>query len=210
LAAKPTNLTYEEAAAIPTAGLEALHYLRSANIQPGDKVLVVGAGGSIGTFSVQLARHFGAEVTGVDSTSKLDMMRSIGADQVIDYTREDFTKNGQRYDLILDFAAYHSIFDYKRALSPKGIYVMVGGSSARIFQVMFLGPWISMTGSKKMGILMHKPNKDLAFMKELFETGKVVPIIDRRYPLNETAEALRYFGEGHARGKVVITVRRLV
>ena len=168
--------------------------------------MINGAGGGAGTFAVQIAKSFGAEVTGVDSTSKLDMMRSIGADQVIDYTREDFTKNGQRYDLILDFAAYHSIFDYKRALSPKGIYVMVGGSSARIFQVMFLGPWISMTGSKKMGILMHKPNKDLAFMKELFEAGKVVPIIDRRYPLNETAEALRYFGEGHARGKVVITV----
>jgi NADPH:quinone reductase-like Zn-dependent oxidoreductase len=207
LSLKPASITFEEAAAVPQAAVLALQGLRDKRqIQPGQKVLINGAGGGAGTFAVQIAKSFGAEVTGVDSTSKLDMMRSIGADQVIDYTREDFTKNGQRYDLILDFAAYHSIFDYKRALSPKGIYVMVGGSSARIFQVMFLGPWISMTGSKKMGILMHKPNKDLAFMKELFEAGKVVPIIDRRYPLNETAEALRYFGEGHAQGKVVITV----
>jgi len=118
----------------------------------------------------------------------------------------NITKNEQRYDLILDVAAHHSIFDYKRALSPKGIYVLVGGSTARMFQVMFLGPLISMTGSKKMGILMHKPNKDLAFIKELFEAGKVAPVIDRRYPLSEVAEALRYFGEGHARGKVVIAV----
>ena len=207
LSLKPASITFEEAAAVPQAAVLALQGLRDKRqIQPGQRILINGAGGGAGTFAVQIAKSFGAEVTGVDSTSKLDMMRSIGADQVIDYTREDFTKNDQRYDLILDFAAYHSIFDYKRALSPKGIYVMVGGSSARIFQVMFLGPWISMTGSKKMGILAHKPNKDLAFMKELFEAGKVVPIIDRRYPLNETAEALRYFGEGHARGKVVITV----
>jgi len=207
LSLKPASITFEQAAAVPQAAVLALQGLRDKRqIQPGQKILINGAGGGAGTFAVQIAKSFGAEVTGVDSTSKLDMMRSIGADQVIDYTREDFTKNGQCYDLILDFAAYHSIFDYKRALSPKGIYVMVGGSSARIFQVMFLGTWISMTGSKKMGILMHKPNKDLAFMKELFEAGKVVPIIDRRYPLNETAEALRYFGEGHARGKVVITV----
>jgi len=207
LALKPASMTFDEAAAIPQAALLALQGLRDkGQIQPGQKVLINGAGGGAGTFAVQIAKSFGAEVTGVDSTSKLDMMRSIGADQVIDYTKEDFTKNGQRYDLILDVAAYHSIFDYRRALSPKGIYVMVGGST-RIFQgVMFLGPWISITGSKKMGVLMHKPNKDLAFMKELFEAGKVVPVIDRRYPLSEVAEALRYFGEGHAQGKVVITV----
>jgi len=206
LALKPASMTFEEAAAVPQAAVLALQGLRKGQIQPGQKVLINGAGGGAGTFAVQIAKSLGAEVTGVDSTRKLDMMRSIGADHVIDYTQEDFTKNGQRYDLILDFAAYHSIFDYKRALSPKGIYVMVGGSTARIFQVMFLGPWISMTGSKKMGILMHKPNKDLAFMKELFEAGKVVPVIDRRYPLSEVPEALRYFGEGHAKGKVVITL----
>jgi len=207
LVLKPASMTFEEVAAVPQAAVLALQGLRDKRqIQPGQKVLINGAGGGAGTFAVQIAKSLGAEVTGVDSTSKLDMMRSIGADQVIDFTQEDFTKNEQRYDLILDFAAHHSIFDYKRALSPKGIYIMVGGSSARIFQTIFLGPLISMTGSKKMGILAHKPNKGLDFMKELFEAGKVVPVIDRRYPLSEVPEALRYFGEGHARGKVVITV----
>jgi len=207
LALKPASMTFEEAAAVPQAAVLALQGLRDKRqIQPGQKVLINGAGGGAGTFAVQIAKVFGAEVTGVDSTRKLDIMRSIGAGQVIDYTQEDFTKNGQCYDLILDFAAHHSIFDYKRALSPKGIYVMVGGSTARIFQAMLIGPLISMTGSKKMGFLAHKPNKDLAFMKELLEAGKVVPVIDRRYPLSEVAEALRYFGEGHAKGKVVITI----
>lgn len=207
LALKPASMTFEEAAAVPQAAVMALQGLRNkGQIQPGQKVLINGAGGGVGTFAVQIAKSFEAEVTGVDSTRKLDMLRSIGADQVIDYTQEDFTKSGQRYDLILDVAAYHSIFDYKRALSPKGIYVMVGGSSARIFQTIFLGPLISMTGSKKLGILAHKPNKGLDFMKELFEAGKVVPVIDRRYPLSEVPEALRHFGEGHAKGKVVITV----
>jgi NADPH:quinone reductase-like Zn-dependent oxidoreductase len=162
----------------------------------------------VGTFAVQIAKYFGAEVTGVDSTMKLDMLRSIGADQVIDYTQEDYTKSGQRYELILDVVAYHSIFEYKRALSPKGIFVYVGGSTAAIFQALFLGPLISRTGSKKMGVVMWKPNKkeDLDFLKELYEAGKVVPVIDRRYPLSEVPEALRYLEEGHARGKVVITV----
>jgi len=206
LTLKPASMTFEEAAAVPQAALLALQGLRyKRQIQPGQKVLINGAGGGAGTFAVQIAKSFGAEVTGVDSTIKLDIMRSIGADQVIDYTQEDFTKNGQHYNLILDFAAYHSIFDYKRSLSTKGIYVIVGGSSARFFQTVFLGPLISMTG-KKMGLLLHKPNKDLAYMKELFEAGKVKPIIDRCYPLSEVAEAFRYFGEGHARGKVVITV----
>ncbi|MBA7565399.1 Narbonolide/10-deoxymethynolide synthase PikA2, modules 3 and 4 [subsurface metagenome] len=207
LVLKPAGMTFEEAAAIPQAAVLALQGLRAkGQIQPGQKVLINGAGGGAGTFAVQIAKSFGAEVTGVDSTRKLDIMRSIGADHVIDYTQEDFTKSGQRYDWILDFAAHHSIFDCKRALSPRGIYVMVGGSNAQMFQGFLLGPWISMTGSKKMGILMHKPNKDLAFMKELFEAGKVVPVIDRRYPLSEVAEALRYFGEGHAKGKLVITL----
>ncbi len=204
---KPASMTFEEVAAVPQAAVLALQGLRDkGQIQPGQKVLINGAGGGAGTFAVQIAKSFGAEVTGVDSTRKLDIMRSIGADHVIDYTQEDFTKNGQRYDWILDFAAHHSIFDYKRALSPKGIYVMVGGSGSSFSQAMFLGPLISMTTSKKMGVLMHKPNKDLAFMKELFEAGKVKPVIDKRYPLSEVPEALRYFGEGHARGKVVITL----
>lgn len=209
LALKPANMAFEQAAAIPQAAVMALQGIRDyGQVQPGQKVLINGAGGGVGTFAIQMAKSFGAEVTGVDSTGKLDMMRSIGADHVIDYTQEDFTKNGQRYDLILDVAGYHSIFDYKRVLNPGGIYVMVGGSVSRIFQVLLLGPWISKTGSKKMGILAHKPNRDLAFIKELFEAGKVVPVIDKRYPLNEAPEAFRYFGEGQARGKLVITVEK--
>ena len=208
LVLKPASMTFEEAAAVPSAALTALQFLRDrGKIQPGQKVLINGASGGVGTFAVQIAKSFGAEVTGVCSTRNLDMVCTIGADQVIDYTQEDFTKNGQRYDPILDAAAYRSLLDYKRALSPKGIYVMDGGSAARFFQVMFLGPWISMTGSKKMGTMIKKPNKkDLVFMKELFEAGKVVPVIDRRYPLSEVPEALRYLEEGHAQGKVVITV----
>ena len=207
LALKPASMTFDEAAAVPQAAVLALLGLRDkGHIQPGQKVLINGAGGGAGTFAVQIARSFGAEVTGVDSTSKLDIMRSIGADYVIDYTQDDFTRNEQRYDLILDMAAHHSMFDYKRALNPKGVYVVEGGSMARILQVLFLGPWVSLTESKKMGLLLHKQNKGLAFIIELFEAGKVVPVIDRRYPLSEVAEALRYFGEGHARGKIVITV----
>jgi len=204
---KPTSMTFEQAAAVPQAGLLALQGLRDkGQIQSGQKVLINGASGGAGTFAVQIAKLFDAEVTGVCSTKKLDMVRSMGADHVIDYTQEDFTKNGQRYDLILDVKGYHSIFDYKRALSPKGVYVMAGGSSALANQLLFLGPWISMTGSKKMGLLLHKANKGFAFMNEFFEAGKVVPVIDRCYPLSEVAEAFRYFGEGHAKGKVVITL----
>jgi len=208
LVLKPASMTFEEAAAIPQGGVLALWGLRDkGKIQPGQKVLINGAGGGAGTFAVQIAKSFGVEVTGVDSTRKLDIMRSIGADHVIDYTQEDFTKNGQYYDWILDFAGYHSIVSYSRALSPKGIYVMVGGSAAIFLQILFLGPLISMIGNKKMGLLMHKPNKGLDFVKELFEAGKVRPIIDKCYPLSEVPEALRYFGKGHNRGKIVITVR---
>ena len=208
LVLKPANLSFEEAAAVPIAAVTALQGLRDkGQIQPGQKVLINGASGGVGTFAVQIAKSFGAEVTGVCSTRNLDMVRSIGADHVIDYTQEDFTKNGQHYDLILAANGYHSISDYKRALSPKGMYVMTGGSMAQLFQAMLLGPWISMTGSKKMGNLMAKPNqKDLVFLKELLEAGKVVPVIERRYPLSEVAEAIRYLEEGHAQGKVVITV----
>jgi NADPH:quinone reductase-like Zn-dependent oxidoreductase len=159
---------------------------------------------------VQIAKYFGAEVTGVDSTGKLDMLRSIGADQVIDYTQEDFTKNGQLYDLILDVVVQRSVFDYRRAMSPKGICVFIGGSMARVFFNLFLGLLISMTGSKKIGLVMWRPNKkeDLDFLQELFEAGKVVPVIDRSYSLSEVPEALRYLEEGHVRGKVVITVEQ--
>jgi NADPH:quinone reductase-like Zn-dependent oxidoreductase len=218
---KPASMTFEEAAAVPSAGVVALQNLRGVgssslsfllsdkgHIQSGQKVLINGAGGGVGTFAVQIAKSFGAEVTGVDSTRKLDMLRSIGADHVIDYTQEDFTKSGQRYDFILEVVASRSIFDYKRALSPKGIYVMVGGSLAAILQGFLLGSLISMTGSKKMGSVMWKPNnqEDLAILEELFAAGKVAPVIDRRYPLREVPEALRYLEAGHAKGKVVITV----
>ena len=206
---KPASMTFEEAAAIPTAAVVALQNLRGKRpIQPGQKVLINGAGGGVGTFAVQLAKYFGAEVTGVDSTEKLDTVRSIGADHFIDYIKEDFTKGGQRYDLILDVAVHRSVFDYKRALSPRGICVFVGGSMTRVFLNTLLGPLISMMGSKKMGLVKWEPNKkeDLDFLKELFEAGKVVPVIDRRYPLSEVAEAFRYLEEGHAKGKLVITV----
>jgi NADPH:quinone reductase-like Zn-dependent oxidoreductase len=208
LVLKPASMTFEEAAAVPQAAVLALQGLHDkGQIQPGQKVLINGAGGGAGTFAVQIAKSFGVEVTGVDSTRKLDIMRSIGADHVIDYTQEDFTKNGQYYDWILDFAGYHSIVDYSRALSSKGIYVVVGGSAATFLQTLLLGPLISMIGNKKMSLLMHKQNKDLDFIKELFEAGKVKPVIDKRYPLSEVPEALRYFGKGHNRGKIVITVK---
>ena len=208
LALKPANLTFEQAAAVPMAGFTALQGLCDiGQIQPRQKVLIIGASGGVGTFAVQIAKSFGAEVTGVCSAKNLDMVRSIGADQVIDYTQEDFTQSGQRYDLILDIAAKRPVSDYKRALSPKGIYVLCGSSMAAMLQVLFLGPLISMTGSKKFVYYGAKPNnKDLVFMKELLETGKVVPVIDRRYTLSEVPEAIRYYEKGHARGKVVITV----
>jgi NADPH:quinone reductase-like Zn-dependent oxidoreductase len=208
LVLKPASMTFEEAAAVPFAGVTALQGLRDkGQVQPGKKVLINGASGGVGTFAVQIAKSFGAEVTGVCSTRNLAMVRSIGADRVIDYTQEDFTKNGQRYDLIFAANGYHSIFEYKRALGPRGIYVVAGGSMAQISQAALLGPWVSMTGSKKLGSMTMKPNnEDLASMKELLEAGKVVPVIDRRYTLSEVPEALRYLEEGHARGKVVITV----
>ncbi|MEE8325361.1 MAG: NAD(P)-dependent alcohol dehydrogenase, partial [Candidatus Humimicrobiaceae bacterium] len=176
--------------------------------QPGQKVLINGAGGGVGTFAVQIARYFGAEVTGVDSTEKLDMVSSIGADHVIDYTQEDFTRNGQHYDLILDVVAYRMILDYKRSLSSKGICLFIGGSMPAVFLGALLAPLILMKSSKKIGILAWKPNKkeDLVFLKELLVSGKIIPVIDKRYPLSETAEALRYLEEGHAQGKLVITM----
>ena len=213
LVLKPANLTFEEAAAVPVAAVTALQGLRDkGQIQSGQKVLINGASGGVGTFAVQIAKSFGAEVTGVCSTRNLDMVRSIGADQVIDYTQEDFTQNGQRYDLIVDAVGNRSVSDYKRALSSKGICVIIGYSSpVLLLQHMFQGTWISMTGSKRIGLMgTMKPNKkDLVFMKELLEAGKVKPVIDRRYPLNKVAEAIRYLEEGHARGKVVITLDHL-
>jgi len=207
LALKSGLMTFEQAAAIPQAGVMALLGVRDLGVvQTGQRVLINGAGGGTGTFAVQMAKAFGAEVTGVDSRQKFDIMRSIGADHVIDYTQEDFTKNGQHYDLILDVVGSHSIFDYKRALSPGGKYLMFGGSTGLIFQTLILGTLISITGSRKMGVLAHKPNKGLDDINKLFESGQVIPVIDSRYPLDEAAAAFRHFGEGHARGKVIITL----
>ncbi len=201
---KPADLTFEEAAAVPMAALTALQGLRDKGlIQAGQKVLINGASGGVGTFAVQIAKSFDAEVTGVCSTTKMDLVRSIGADHVIDYSQEDVTQNKQKYDLIFDIAAYRSISEYKRILSSRGIYVLAGGSIARIFQLILK----SMTGVKNMRLVIANVNqKDLHFIRELLEAGKVKSIIDKRYPLSETAEALRYLEEGHARGKVVISV----
>ena len=208
IALKPANMSFEQAAAVPESAVVALQGLRDkGKIQPGQKVLINGASGGVGSFAVQIAKSFGAEVTAVCSTRNLDLARSLGADYVIDYTQEDFTQNGQQYDLILAANGYHPLSDYRRALSPKGIYVMTGGSTAQMNQAMLQGPWISMTGSKTMGNMLLKPNNnDLVFMKELIEAGKVIPVIDRRYPLSEVPDALRYLAKRHACGKIVITI----
>ena len=210
---KPANLSFDAAAAVPVAALTALQGLRDkGKIQPGQQVLIDGASGGVGTFAVQIAKAFGAEVTAVCSPRHVDIACSIGADHVIDYTQEDFTRKGQQYDLILGVNGYHPLFAYRRALRPTGVYVMVGASKTHIYQALLqallLGPVISRTGRQKMGFMgIAKINQqDLVFVKELLEAGKVVPVIERSYPLGETAEALRYLEEGHARGKVVITV----
>ena len=207
LVLKPANASFEAAASVPLAGWTALQGLRdSGKIQAGQKVLINGAGGGVGTFAVQIAKYFGTEVTAVCSPRSLDAARSCGADYVIDYTKEDFTKNGQRYDLILAVNGYHPILDYRRALNPNGIYVVIGGSFAQMFQALLLGPLLSRPGNKKMVGMMTRPNpQDLAFLKELLEAGKIVPVIDRRYPLSQVAEAIRYALQGHIRGKIVIT-----
>lgn len=208
LAVKPAHVSFEDAATIPMAGFPTLQALRDkGQIQSGHKVLINGASGGIGTLAVQLAKYYGADVTGVCSTRKLDLVRSIGADHVIDYTQDDFTKQEERYDLILAVGGHHSIFDYKRALRPGGHFVCVGGSMSQYFQALLVGPFISLMGSKKMGIVLGKPNRnDLLFLIGLVEAGKVVPVIDRHYPLSEVAKALQYLEEGHARGKIIITM----
>lgn len=208
LVLKPANASFEQAAATPLAAVTALQGLRTkGQLRPGQKVLIHGASGGVGTFAVQIAKALGAEVTGVCSTAKVEMVRSLGADHVIDYTREDFAQNGPRYDLILAVNGSRSIYDYQRALTPNGTYVMVGGAGAQLVQAMILGSWLSMTGSRKMGAMLATPNQqDLLLIKELMEAGKVTPVIDRRYPLSQVADAIRYVEAGHARGKVVITV----
>ncbi len=208
LALKPANISFEDAAAVPLAAITALQGLRDkGRTQRGHKVLVDGASGGVGTFAVQIAKSFGAEVTAVCSTRNVDMARSIGADHVIDYSREDFTKNGQCYDLIFAANAYHPIFDYRRALGQDGTYVKAGGGWAQIFQAMLLAPLLSRIGNKKMCFFIAQRIKtDLVLLKDFLAAGKIVPVIDRRYPLSDVAEAIRYLEGEHARGKVIITL----
>ena len=203
LAIKPANMTYEEAAAVPVGGLEALGFIRQGIVKSGQKVLINGAGGTIGTFAVQLAKHFGAQVTGVDSTGKLDMLRSLGADQVIDYTQEDFTKRGQTYDFILDVVGKSSFSGSIKSLKQNGRYLIANPGLSQ----MVRGRWTSMTSSKKVIFGAAYPKtEDLVTLKELIEAGKIKTIIDRRYPLEQTSEAHHYVEKGHKKGHVVITV----
>jgi NADPH:quinone reductase-like Zn-dependent oxidoreductase len=213
LVLKPTDLSYEAAAAVPIAAVTALQGLRDkGHVRPGEQVLIQGASGGVGTFAVQIAKALGADVTAVCSTRNVDQARALGADHVIDYTQEDFTRKRQHYDLIVAVSGYHPVSAYRRALRSTGRYVMVGASShlfQALFQALLLGPVISRIGSKKVGGLVANTSQhqqDLAFLKELLESGKVVPVIERRYALSETSEAIRYLEEGHARGKIVITV----
>jgi NADPH:quinone reductase-like Zn-dependent oxidoreductase len=209
LALKAPGMTFEQAAAIPQAAMLAVQSLRDlGGIRPGLKLLVNGAGGGVGTFALQIARLYGVEVTAVDAPEKLDMLRSMGARHVLDYTREDFTRTGQRYDLILDVKTSRSVLDCARALNPGGTYVTVGGSMGRLFQGLLLWPWIALTTRKKIRLLALKPNKDLVYVRELFEAGKVVPVIDGHYELADVPEAFRHFGAGRHKGKIVITVEQ--
>lgn len=208
LALKPVNTTFEEAASVPMAAVTALQGLRDkGKIQAGQTVLINGASGGVGTFAVQIAKSFGANVTGVCSTRNIDILRSMGADQVIDYTKEDFTEKGQKYDLILGVNGHHPITAYKRSLNEDGNFIHVGGSGFQMFQTMTLGSWFPLTGRKKMSSLLQRQNqKDLIYVKELLEAGKVKPVIDKTFKLSEVKEAFKYFEQGHAQGKVVITI----
>jgi NADPH:quinone reductase-like Zn-dependent oxidoreductase len=209
---KPANVTFEQAAAVPVAALSALQGLRDkGQIQPGQKVLINGASGGVGTFAVQIAKLFGAEVTGVCSTRNVDMVRSIGANHVMDYTQEDFTKSGQRYDLIFDSVGNHSLSDCRRALTTEGTLVLVGGPD----KGRWLGPLTGMlkavvlsrfVSQRLLPFLAHLSKDDLIILRELLEAGKVIPVIDRSYPLSDVPGSIRYLEEGHARGKVVITM----
>jgi NADPH:quinone reductase-like Zn-dependent oxidoreductase len=214
VALKPANITFEQAASVNIAGITALQGLRDkGKVQPGQTVLINGASGGVGTFAVQIAKSFGANVTGVCSTRNLDLVRSLGADQVIDYTKEDFTKGGQRYDVILDNVANHSLLECRRVLKPQGIYVLIGGGGTNDqgligplinpIKAMLLSPFVS----QKMGMMMAELNKnDLTILGDMMQSGKVKPVIDRTYKLEQVPEAIRYLEQGHARGKVVITV----
>ncbi len=208
LAHKPPGMTFEQAAAIPQAGMLAVQALIDVGrIRSGQKLLLNGAGGGVGTLAIQMARQYDdIEVTAVDKAGKLDMLRAMGADHVIDYQEEDFTRSDKRYDLILDVKTTRSPFAYARVLNPQGIYATVGGAPSRLLQVWTLGPMISRMSNKYICLVMLKPNKDLAYMNQLFEDGKLMPVIDRSYQLAEVPEALRFFGTGDYKGKIIITM----
>lgn len=202
---KPLEITFEQAASLPQAGVMGLQGVRDyGNVKPGQNVLINGAGGGVGSFAIQLAKLYGATVTGVDHTEKLAMMSSLGADHVIDYTKEDCTKSGKQFDLILDVIGYHSLFAYRKILTPNGNYRMIGGPIGLILQSAFMGPFLSLLGKKKMGVLAYVPNKGLDTLIEYVLASKIKPIIDREFPFEETKEALDYFGSGKVKGKVVI------
>ncbi len=207
LALKPASMSYEQAAAIPQAAMLAVQGLiDKAKIKQGQKILLNGAGGGVGTFAIQIAKLYSAEITAVDSTHKLDMLLSLGADHVIDYKKEDFTKNGKQYDIVLDVKTNRSVFDCAKALKPGGIYATVGGSIGRLLQALFVAPWILLFSKKKIGIVALKTNKDLVYMNELFETGKVKPVIDGHYKLEDAPAAMKVFGKAEHKGKLVISI----
>lgn len=205
---KPANLSFEQAAAVPMAALTALQALRDvAQVQAGQKVLINGASGGVGTFAVQLARVLGAEVTAVCSAGKAEMVRALGAKHVIDYAKEDFAAQGKHYDVILGVSGYRSLDDYQRALTPRGIYVLVGGANRQLFQALLFGGLKSRADGQRFTVLTEKPNqKDLNYLKQLLETGQITPVLDRSYPLREVPDAIRYLEQGHAKGKIIITM----
>lgn len=209
LALKSPAMTFEQAASLPQAGLLALQGLRYGGaVQSGQKILINGAGGGVGTIALQYAKLCGAEVTCVDLAEKFDLLRSLGADHLIDYTKEDYTRNGRQYDLILDVTAHRKIADYKRALKPGGTFSMIGGSmGGLLLQLMLFGPLLSRFGNRKLGIMGYRPDRnDLELLNRLFEEGKLLPVIDRCYPLHEVPDAFRYFGTGRMKGKIIITI----
>ena len=205
---KPSNISFIEAAAIPMAGISALQGLRNeGNIQKGQKVLIHGASGGVGTFAVQIAKSFDTHVTAVCSKRNIEQSKAIGADHVIDYTKDDFTQQSQQYDLIIAVNGYHTLADYKKALTPKGIFVMIGGTKAQILQSMFLSSFFSEKNGRQMrGLNAQRSQKDLMYLKDIFEAGKIKSVIEKTYPFNETPDAFRYFGEGHSKGKIIITL----
>jgi NADPH:quinone reductase-like Zn-dependent oxidoreductase len=205
---KPTNLSFAQAAAVPVAAITALQGLRDhGQIKPNSKVLIEGASGGVGTFAVQIAKALGAEVTAVCSARNADIARSLGADHILDYALTDFTRSGRQYDLILGISLHHSLFECRRALTPNGVHITIGGPVSKIFPALATGLLLSRLGPRKFKFFIAKNNqKDLAFLKDLFEAGKITSVIDRTYPMSEAAEALRYLAEGHAQGKIVLTV----